>query len=63
MSVASTLWNGYARMVVALRWIIVLGWAAAAVAATLLLPPLNANADDLEALGARRQLRGRAPLP
>ncbi len=53
MSVASTLWNGYARMVVALRWIIVLGWAAAAVAATLLLPPLNANADDLEALGAR----------
>jgi len=53
MSVASTLWNGYARMVVALRWIIVLGWAAAAVAATLLLPLLNANADDLEALGAR----------
>lgn len=53
MSAASVLWRGYARVVVALRWLIVLGWAGAAVAATLLLPPLDANADDLEALGAR----------
>ena len=48
----ATLWYGYARVVVALRWVIVLGWTAAAVAATLLLPPMQGSANDIEALGA-----------
>lgn len=39
-------------MVVALRWLIVLGWAAAAIAAFLYLPPMEPTAGDLEDLGA-----------
>lgn len=46
------LWYGYAKVVVALRWLIVLGWAAAAVAAFLYLPPMAPTAGDLEELGA-----------
>ena len=46
------LWYGYARVVVALRWLIVVGWAAAAVAATLFLPPLQGSVDGVEAIGA-----------
>lgn len=46
------LWYGYARVVVALRWLIVLGWTAAAVAATLFLPPLQGSVDGVEAIGA-----------
>ncbi|MCC2592768.1 MMPL family transporter [Tessaracoccus sp. OS52] len=46
------LWYGYARAMVALRWFIVLGWVAAAVAATLFLPPMQGSANDIEALGA-----------
>jgi RND superfamily putative drug exporter len=34
-------WRGYARIVVALRFVIVVGWIAAAVAAALLLPSLS----------------------
>lgn len=51
-TLAGRLWYGYARAVVALRWVIVLGWIAAAVAATVLLPPMKTSAGDLEALGA-----------
>src|SRR5690606_4100161 len=47
-----TLWYGYARVTVALRWFIVVGWVAAAVAATLFLPPMQGTVDDIEALGA-----------
>jgi len=46
------LWYGYARVIVALRWVIVVGWVAAAVAATVLLPPMQGSANDIEALGA-----------
>lgn len=46
------LWYGYARVIVALRWVIVVGWVAAAVAATVLLPPMQGTANDIEALGA-----------
>lgn len=46
------LWYGYARAMVALRWVIVLAWVAAGVAATLLLPPMQGTANDIEALGA-----------
>ncbi|RPF28746.1 MMPL family transporter [Georgenia muralis] len=49
---AERLWYGYARLVVALRWFVIVGWAAAAAAAMILLPPLGTTADDLEALGA-----------
>ena len=48
----ATLWYGYARVIVALRWVIVVGWVAAAVAATVLLPPMQGSANDIEALGA-----------
>ncbi|MHA6513345.1 MMPL family transporter [Tessaracoccus sp. Z1128] len=48
----ATLWYGYARVTVALRWVIVVGWVAAAIAATLLLPPMQSTANDIEALGA-----------
>ena len=46
------IWYGYARVVVALRWFLIAGWAGAAVAAMVLLPPLGTTQDDLEALGA-----------
>ncbi len=46
------LWYGYARVIVALRWVVVVGWVAAAVAATVLLPPMQGSANDIEALGA-----------
>ena len=46
------LWYGYARAVVGLRWVIVLGWIAAAIAIPLLLPPMQQSASDLEELGA-----------
>ncbi|GAA4892023.1 MMPL family transporter [Tessaracoccus lubricantis] len=46
------LWYGYARVTVALRWVIVVGWVAAAIAATLFLPPMQGTVDDIEALGA-----------
>ncbi len=46
------IWYGYARVTVALRWVIVVGWVAAAIAATLLLPPMQGSANDIEALGA-----------
>ena len=46
------IWSGYARGVVALRWFLIVGWVAAAAASALLLPPLGANGDDLEELGA-----------
>ncbi len=36
-------WRGYARAVVWLRWVILLGWLGAAAAATLLLPSLGAG--------------------
>lgn len=48
----ATLWYGYARVVVLFRWLVVLGWVGAAVAATLLLPPMQPSANDLESLGA-----------
>lgn len=50
--VMARLWYGYARVIVALRWVIVVGWVAAAVAATVLLPPMQGTANDIEALGA-----------
>lgn len=50
--IAARLWYGYARTVVALRWVLVVGWVAAAIAATVLLPPMQAGADDIESLGA-----------
>ncbi|CAL8973352.1 hypothetical protein TESS_TESS_02722 [Tessaracoccus sp. O5.2] len=46
------LWYGYARVLVALRWVIVLGWTVAAVAAMVFLPPMQGSANDIEALGA-----------
>lgn len=46
------LWYGYARVTVALRWFIVVGWVAAAIAATLFLPPMQGTANDIESLGA-----------
>ncbi|AQP45681.1 MMPL family transporter [Tessaracoccus flavus] len=46
------LWYGYARVTVALRWVIVVGWVAAATAAMLFLPPMQGTANDIEALGA-----------
>ncbi|MDO5502079.1 MAG: MMPL family transporter [Actinomycetia bacterium] len=49
---AARIWYGYARAVVALRWLIVVGWAAAAAAAFVFLPPMEPTAGDLEALGA-----------
>ena len=49
---AAKLWYGYARLIVALRWVIVVAWVAGAVAATVLLPPMTTSADDLESLGA-----------
>lgn len=49
---ASRLWGGYARVVVALRWLIVVGWMAGAAAAFIYLPPMEPAASDLEALGA-----------
>ncbi|MCG6568526.1 MMPL family transporter [Tessaracoccus sp. ZS01] len=48
----AAVWYGYARVIVALRWVIVIGWVAAAAAATLLLPPMQGTANDIEALGA-----------
>lgn len=51
-SFMAKLWYGYARVVVALRWFILLGWIAAAVAAQLYLPPPQGSANDIEALGA-----------
>lgn len=51
-SLSVRLWYGYARAVVALRWFLIVGWAGAAVAAMVLLPPLGTTQDDLEALGA-----------
>ncbi len=48
----SRLWYGYARVVVALRWVLVVGWAAAAVGTFIYLPPMAASTNDLEALGA-----------
>lgn len=49
---AARIWYGYARAVVALRWFIVIGWAAAAAAALIFLPPMPQTGGDLEALGA-----------
>ena len=49
---AARIWYGYARAVVALRWLIVVGWATAAAAALILLPPMQQTGGDLEALGA-----------
>ncbi|HHW82216.1 MAG TPA: MMPL family transporter, partial [Actinomycetales bacterium] len=49
---AARIWYGYARAVVFLRWFIVVAWVGAAVAATILLPPMVSSADDLESLGA-----------
>lgn len=49
---SSRIWYGYARGVVSLRWFVVVGWVAAAVASALLLPPLGAAGDDLEDIGA-----------
>lgn len=46
------IWYGYARVTVALRWVIVVAWVAAAIAATLFLPPMQGTVDDIEALGA-----------
>ena len=51
-SLSVRFWYGYSRILVALRWFVVVGWAIAAVAALVLLPPLGATSDDLEALGA-----------
>lgn len=51
-SLGSRIWYGYARVVVALRWVVIVGWVAAVVAASIFLPPLGTTADDLEALGA-----------
>ncbi|MDQ1681096.1 MAG: putative drug exporter of the superfamily, partial [Frankiaceae bacterium] len=41
-------WHGYARVVVAARWFIVLAWAAGAVAVLVVLPPVAASQADLE---------------
>jgi RND superfamily putative drug exporter len=49
---SARIWYGYGRLVVALRWVIVVAWVAGAVASAVLLPPLGANSDDLQALGA-----------
>ena len=49
---AARIWYGYARAVVALRWLIVVAWTAAAAAALVLLPPMQQTGGDLEALGA-----------
>ena len=49
------LWYGYARVVVALRWFIVAGWTAAAVLATLFLPPMQGGVDGIEAIGANNE--------
>lgn len=51
-SLSVRIWYRYARVVVALRWFLIAGWAGAAVAAMVLLPPLGTTQDDLEALGA-----------
>ncbi|NLJ54677.1 MAG: hypothetical protein GX344_11185, partial [Intrasporangiaceae bacterium] len=45
---AARIWYGYARAVVALRWLIVVGWATAAAAALILLPPMQQTGGDLE---------------
>lgn len=49
---SARIWYGYARVVVALRWPIIVAWLVAAVASAVLLPPLGAAGDDLEQLGA-----------
>lgn len=46
------LWYGFASVIVFLRWFVILGWVAAAAAATLLLPPMQAGTNDLESIGA-----------
>ena len=51
-SLSVRIWHGYARAVVALRWVLITGWVAAAIASAVLLPPLGTTQDDLEALGA-----------
>lgn len=51
-SLGTRLWYGYARVVVALRWPVIVGWVVAAIASAVLLPPLGASGDDLEQLGA-----------
>lgn len=45
-------WSGYARLVVALRWLIVVGWVAGAVAVAILLKPFEAAPGGLEDIGA-----------
>lgn len=49
---SARIWYGYARVVVALRWLVIAAWTVAAVASAVLLPPLGASGDDLEQLGA-----------
>ncbi len=51
-SLSARVWYGYARVVVALRWLVIAGWVVAAAASAILLPPLGASGDDLEQLGA-----------
>ncbi|MCU1433016.1 MAG: hypothetical protein JWP95_2121 [Actinotalea sp.] len=51
-SLSQRIWYGYARVVVTLRWVVITAWVGGAVASALLLPPLGADGDDLEALGA-----------
>lgn len=54
-SLSVRFWSRYARGVVALRWFIIVGWVAAAVASAVLLPPLGSGGDDLADIGAGDQ--------